>query len=287
MRNEAVTVVPFSDTMPQNSKFWEKCARETNLKTARSLQHIYLCDGCARRLTVEALNGRPPIYHGETITGYCGLCNAKTEVTLRIWFACAICWNVILAYQKTFIASASVFGFWQTSIIPNYGTYLCEEKEKVRLEPYIRAGKTKKQAAAHLDTLDFLVTGSKGPLFHIELKTGSGSIEEMSEFQLDINDSNDIIGAIKSTRLPAYIFHSQVVHEYAPPTRYSVARGLWYTDIWTLLAARKSRKARRGEDKQAGYYRPSAFRPIEHFAKELENERYFELATHIDELSMD
>jgi hypothetical protein len=284
---ETAIVAPFRDTMPQSSEYWEACARETSRKTARTLQHIYLCDPCARRLTLEALNGRPPIYHGETISGYCGLCNAKTEVTLRVWFACGICWNVILAYQKTFVASASVLQYWAANMTPRFGAFLCEEKEEVRLEPYARAGKTKKQAAAMLDTLDFLVKGADTALFHIELKTGPGSIDGMSEFQLDINDSNDIIGAIKYTGLPAYIFHAQVIHQYAPPTRYSLATGLWFTDIWTLLAARRSKKPRRGEDKDAGYYRPSAFQPIEKFAAELESKRYLELASRIGELNLE
>ena len=31
-------------------------------------------------------NGRPPLYHGETVEGYCGLCNLAGPVTLRQWF---------------------------------------------------------------------------------------------------------------------------------------------------------------------------------------------------------
>jgi hypothetical protein len=208
-------------------------------------------------------------------------------VTLRVWFACGICWNVVLAYQKTFVASAAVLDYWGREIMPELNTFQCEEKEEVQLEPYARAGKTKRQAAALLDTLDFLVSGPKHPLFHIELKTGPGSIERMKEFQLDINDSNDIIGAVKYTNLPAYIFHAQVVHEYAPPTRYSVAVGLWFTDVWTLLSERKSKKKRPNEEKLAAYYRPSAFKPIAEFAAELKSKRYLDLASRIEELTIE
>jgi len=272
------------------SPFWEACARETNRKTSRTVQHIYLCDDCARRLTVEAFNGRPPIYHGETVDGYCALCNKHSEVTLRLWFACVICWGVILAYQKTFVASQAVLDFWTESVQPHFPNLRCEETEVVRLSPYARGSKTKKQLAVDLTTLDFRVAEinpNHRPLFFIELKTGPGSIEEMTEFQLDVNDSNDIIGAVKKTLLPAYIFHAQVVHSYGPPTRYSVPRNIWYTDIWTLKKHQKATRQRRGEDKQAGYYKTSAFRPIEEFVSELETKRYEQLASQVDLLEFD
>jgi hypothetical protein len=59
---------------------------------------------------------------------------------------------------------------------PNLG---CEETDVVRLSPYARGSKTKKQLAVDLTTLDFLVTEAnpnRRPLFFIELKTGPGSI---------------------------------------------------------------------------------------------------------------
>jgi hypothetical protein len=280
----------FTDTLPPSSPFWEACARETNRKTCRTVQHIYLCDDCARRLTVEAFNNRPPIYHGETRTGYCALCNRQVTVTLRLWFACTICWGVILAYQKTFIASQAVVDFWQASVKPRFPDLRCEETEVVQLSPYARGAKTKKQLAVDLAALDFLVSEAHPalrPIFHIELKTGPGSIDEMKEFQLDVNDSNDIIGAVKKTGLPAYIFHAQVVHAYAAPTRYSVPKGIWYTDIWTLKSRQKATRQRRGEDKKAGYYHTDAFRPIGEFVGELETRRYEQLATQIDVLELD
>ena len=45
--------------------------------------------------------------------------------------------------------------------------------------------------------------GLEVPIFHVELKTGPGAIDTMKEFQLDVNDSNDIAGAVNHTRLPA------------------------------------------------------------------------------------
>jgi hypothetical protein len=62
---------------------------------------------------------------------------------------------------------------------------------------------------------------------------------------------------------------------------------MWYTDIWTLKSQRKATRQRRGEDKQAGYYHTSAFRPIEEFVRELETKRYEQLAAQVDLLELD
>ena len=129
--------------------------------------------------------------------------------------------------------------------------------------------------------LDFLVREEAGgrttPLFHVELKAGPGAIDEMTEFQLDINDSNDIIGVANNTNLPVYIFHIKLDHQYAPPTRATVTSGIWWTDIFTLLEKRLAVRSRRGEEKEAGYYDPAAFKPFDEFIGELEGRRYEEL----------
>jgi hypothetical protein len=271
----------YRDTLPRSSQFWEACARHMTRQTARTLQTGWYCDKCARRLTREAFNDRPPVYHGTGITGFCGLCNERKLVVLRQWFVCGICWNVVVAYQKSIVASRAVRDYWRRVITPEFPRLFLLEREEVHLSPFSRKGKTKRQAAEALIVLDFWVEERpprKGkPLFHIELKSGPGAIDEMREFQLDINDSNDIIGAANNTRLPVYIFHVQTDFEYDPPTRASVARGIWWTDIFRLLEHRLSVRARRGEDKEAGYYSPSAFNGIEMFPEELRSQRYLRL----------
>ena len=143
--------------------------------------------------------------------GNCGLCNALQGVTLRLWFACPICWNVVVAYQKGFAASEAVHAYWRSMIAPSSPDLHLVERDEIRLLPYARGSQTKKAAAALLTALDFAVLEKdRGPLFHIELKTGPGGMAEMREFQLDVNDSNDIMGAVNNTQLPAYIFHIQV-----------------------------------------------------------------------------
>ena len=122
-----------------------------------------------------------------------------------------------------------------------------------------------------LEFLHFIVEEQKGDVYKssISYRSQGGAGERWRNGRisvLDINDvQNDIIGAVVKTGLPAYIFHAQLDHEYRPPTRRTVPKGLWFTDIFTLLENRLSVKVRRGEDKQAGYYRPSAFRPISEF----------------------
>jgi len=272
----------YRDVLGRDSEFWEACARHTIRQTARTLQTGYYCDDCARRLTHEAFNDRPPVYHGGDLIGSCGLCNVTKAVAPRQWFVCGICWNVVLAYQKSIVASQAVHQYWNDAVKPNFPHLYLLEKEEVYLSAFARKGKTKRKAAESLSLLDFWVeerppeTGV--PLFHIELKSGPSSIEEMREFQLDINDSDDIIGAVINTGMPAYIFHVQTAFQYNPPTRSSVVRGMWWTDIFTLLEHRLAVRARRGEDKDAGYYSPSAFSLISTFPQELSNKRYVELS---------
>jgi hypothetical protein len=86
---------------------------------------------------------------------------------------------------------------------------------------------------------------------------------------------------VVNTSLPAYIFHVELAHRYALPTRGTVAVGMWWTDIFTLLENRKAVRQRRGEDKMAGYYSPSAFKPIKTFPAELESKNYAALAARV------
>jgi hypothetical protein len=286
-----MAAMAYRDVLPQDSQFWEKCARHTSPQTARTMQSLYLCDPCAIRICKEAMNNRPPVYHGETIEGYCGLCNKLQQVTMRQYFVCPFCWNVLVAYQKSFVACEAVHYYWKEFFAPQFTNLAITETEVPYCSPYARKGKTKKLAAADLKDLDFIVHERGEPLFHIELKAGPGSIDEMiangSEWQLDINDSNDIIGAVNKTCIPAYIFHAQLGHEYRPPTRRTVWEAMWFTDIFTLLENRLSVKSRRDEQKAAGYYRPSAFRRIEFFPEALEAKHYLELQKLVDDQKLE
>jgi len=119
--------------------------------------------------------------------------------------------------------------------------------------------------------------------FHIEMKAGPASIDNMKQFQLDINDSNDVATVCNNSGIPAYIFHVQVGDDHAPPTRHAVARGMWWTDCFTLQEHLQGVKARRGEeDKQAGYYSPGAFRGMDDFLVELQSRGYLALRERLE-----
>jgi hypothetical protein len=273
---------PYRQITTKESGWYEICARHTARQTTRMLQTAYFCDPCAEKLVAEAFNNRPPVYHGQTLQGFCGLCNKMRDVTMRQWFVCGTCWNVVLAYQKSIAASEAILAWWDREIKPRFANLALSETEPVYLSAYARSAATKKQRALTLSVLDFLVSDAAAtpllPLFHIEQKTGPGSIEEMTEFQLDVNDFNDIVGATNTTRLPSYIVHVQAAQDYALPTRKTVIIGMWWTDIFKLQAHQKRIALRRNEDKKAVYYAPSAFSAIDTFADELLVSGYKQLA---------
>lgn len=268
----------FKDVLSPSSPYWEKCARHQNMVTTRNIAHFFLCDDCAKRLTVECFNERPPIYNGLELNGYCGLCNEWREIGLRQWFIDPICLNVVLSYPKSIAACKMVVRNWQDMVNPIYPNLLLEEIDVVKMEPYIlhnRASATKQSA------IDFRVkdvnAADKPIVFFIELKTGPSSLsggQAMREFQLDVNDYEDIVKVMRAEGKPAYVFHAQVVEEYHLPSKRSIGKALWWTDIFTLRDNLKYVKQRRGEDKKAGYYDPKAFKPIEQFQVELANKGY-------------
>lgn len=281
----------YRETLDPSGEWFEKCARHSASQTSRLLQHIYLCDPCARRFVHEVFNDRPFVYHGETVQGFCGLCNKRGAVTLRQHFACGPCWNVVLSYQKTYVASEAVREAWKTHVQGEFPALVLEETEEVTLDPYVRGARTKRQNAATLEILDFLVSekslGSPSTtLFHIEMKSGPGNIDTMSEFQLDVNDYEDILGASCNTGAPAYVFHVQVEQEYHPPTRRGIGRRVWWTDLCRLRDAVKRVAARRGEDKKAIYFRTSAFAPVETFPDELRARGFELLRSRIDPIAL-
>jgi len=256
-----------------SAEWFQKCARHTVPTTARTQQFGFYCDDCARRLTVEAFNGRAPMYHGETVSGTCGLCNERGKATLRAWFVCGICWNVVIAYQKSLVATRAIQDVWNTVVHPRFPQLELRETDKIRVEQFARRLKTKKEEAKLIRVLDFLVFEhgtEERTVFYIEQKSGPGSVEEMKEFQLDVNDYDDILGVSLNSGLPGYVFHVQLDLEYENGTRRVVPRAIWWTDIVRLRAALKRVGARRGEDKRAAYFRLEAFQPIDTFVAELE-----------------
>jgi hypothetical protein len=281
----------FRDITDKESGLYETCARHTARQTSRLLQSAYYCDECAQRLTGECFNRRAPVYHGDTLKGFCGLCNCLKDVTLRQWFVCGPCWNVVLAYQKSMAATAHLHSWWKDNIAPNMQHLSLIESEPVRLAPYARVGPNKREKAQTLENLDFIVADNAlkpaKSIFHIEQKTGPGSIDEIKEFQLDVNDINDIVGAMKHTKIPSYVIHVQAVQEYSLPTKESVVRAMWWTDPYKIKANLKRVGSRADENKKAIFFKPAAFAPISTFLDELKNKGYEKLAAEMNKNPID
>lgn len=277
----------YRETLSPESPHWEKCARHERSQTSRNLVSIYLCDDCTRRLVARALNERPPVYHGETVDGYCGLCNDRKQVTLRQWFICFRCWPVVKSYQKAVAPPQALRSYWIEHVVPVAPHFELTETDEVVLAPYRVGGKTKRAAAEELEDSDFLVSEltSDGPMprFHIELKAGPGSIETMREFQLDVNDFNDIVGVTRNNGRPVYVFHVQLDSQYLPPTRRTLHAGLWWSDIYTMREHTKRVARRRDESKQAVYFNTAAFQPVETFLPEVTERRFETLARRVAE----
>ena len=94
------------------------------------------------------------------------------------------------------------------------------------------------------------------------------------EFQLDVNDYQDIVAVMRDKGLPAYLFHVQVTDDYTPPTKRSVGRDIWWVDLFSLRASFKKVATRRDERKLAAYFDPSVFRPLNDFPAELAAKAY-------------
>lgn len=279
--------IEFRDVLTPDSPFWEKCARHQNLSTSRNIAPLFLCDECAIRLTNDCFNQRPPIYHGQGLVGYCGLCNEWREIALRQWFIDPICLNVVYGYPKSIAACKLIFEKWHEIVTPHFPNLELQEIDVVQIEPFIPG---KRSALSKKAAIDFQVTDNslegKPVVFFIELKTGPSSLlddQGMREFQLDVNDYVDIVNVMRAEEKPAYVFHAQVTEEYSLPTKRSIGKAVWWTDIFTLRANLKQVRHRRGEDKDAGYYDPKAFHLLDTFPRHLGAKGYLALAKRLSE----
>lgn len=265
------------DTLLTSDEFREKCARHKNAQTTRSRAAFYLCTGCARRLKSEALNDRAPVYVGPPFRGSCEMCNKPKEVRLVQWYVCPRCRPVIDGYAKTEVASRFVRRFWKDEIQAKAPELILTETEPVRWEAFESTKSSQRAKSESVGVLDFAVSHRSKPqavLFHIEMKAGPGAIDSMKEFQLDLNDSNDIARVCNKTGKPAYLVHVQIVEQQDGPTRRIIPKDLWWTDCFILNEKFKTSRQRYGEDKQAGYYDLSAFKGKKEFLAELTSANY-------------
>lgn len=149
---------------------------------------------------------------------------------------------------------------WERVVVPAAPALIIEPVDPVVLSPYERPVGRRELAVA----LDYRMIANGEHVAWIELKTGQRSIAEFATFQLDHSDCDDILNVVRTTNLPAYVFHAQLDREYHPPSDRSVPRGLWWTDIYAMADAyRESRRRRTNGGKMAAHFAPGCFAALE------------------------
>jgi hypothetical protein len=235
------------------------------LKTRKDvrLRHFFLCDECANAWTSGPFAGNAPLYEGESVEGYCGLCNKQSrDIKLRTWFLCDICCCVAGSIGRNHVAEEAIIQFWQENVAPKYPTLTLVQKDISSLMP---RRDTDLSASA---SIDFIVVDEdrKQTVFGIENKTGRSSINEMSQFQLDVSDCDTILNDMQRISAPAYVVHAQVLEIWEPPTMGFRIVGLWWSDVYTMSEHFKSIRTRRDEMRGAAYFGKKAFYPMSTFA---------------------
>jgi hypothetical protein len=150
---------------------------------------------------------------------------------------------------------------------------LFKEADPVSIQATARRGRRREKA----ERLDLLATDrtTGEPLFWTEVKTGPGSATQMSAFQLDCSDCDDITNTMETSGLPAILVHCQIAKVPQPPTMRLVGNDAWWTDIFDFAEAFRQTAPRRGnERKLAAYFSISCFRPMGDLVGYLVNKQY-------------
>lgn len=75
---------------------------------------------------------------------------------------------------------------------------------------------------------------------------------------------DDIMNTVRSSGLPALLIHCQVMKVPEPPAMRITGTALWWTDLEQFASAFTDVRPRRGnERKEAAYFSPSCFQPID------------------------
>jgi hypothetical protein len=247
------------------------CARHGGVSKTTKLCSFFLCDECASKLVNECFNGHLPVFEGYNVNGFCALCGNYKPVKLRQWFLCDNCERVVHSYPVGMAAQNYVLKWWNENI----PEIRLEVTDPIVLSSY-PSGKKKAKTTTNPDLTGFDAQGNKVLL--IEIKTGRSAINEMSNFQLDISDCDDILEFVRRELVATYIFHVQVIEEFSPPTSYFKPVGIWWTDIFKMERSfQKIIKRRIDRGKQAVYFDPKCFETMTSFINEVKKEKYNDL----------
>ncbi len=172
-----------------------------------------MCDACAAFWIRDVFEGRPSLYDGESMIGYCLVCNdPEGQVRIRTFPLCEQCSKVAIGIGRNHEAEQSIIRFWNDQIQPRVHHLECRRRTRIRpvWRGGWRRGNFEKSATAPVDFL-VQVRETKEVLIGIEGKAGPGSIAEIPRFQLENSDCYTILNEMAAKNLPVDIMQSQVL----------------------------------------------------------------------------
>jgi hypothetical protein len=217
----------------------------------------------------QLFRGTEPEFEYSKVDGYCLYCGNETSVRERFWYVCNVCERVVKSFPSERAASKFVLSWWDDlrrskSIVKDIKLAVTDP---IKLKSYEVPKERKKTRISRPDFTGLLEPSDK-QLFGIEMKTGRSSISQMSQFQLDVSDCDDIMGWVEPLRLPGFLFHIQVTEEFNPPTSRRVARDGWFMDIFEMQENFKSIRQRPRENRPAAYYNKKGFHRFDDFIQD-------------------
>ncbi|MEU2061530.1 helix-hairpin-helix domain-containing protein [Streptomyces sp. NPDC013455] len=244
-----------------------ECARHSEPARDAELRSYFLCGECREAYSSRAFDGRPPAWvSGERVEGYCGHCNALTEVRLTQWFLCGTCDRVMRSVGRSLASARFVAESWAAAFGEEPALTLTET-DPVELRP-----RAKRSDAGRVASADFVASRPTGePVLGLELKSGRSALPHggigapMGMFQLDTTDCDDIAASAASLDAPVLLVHAQVIGRAHAPTERYEAVGLWFARPWDLAEHLSAIRQRPRETRPAAYFRPLAFRPFREF----------------------
>ena len=260
------------------------CVRHGKPAWDVNLADLFLCDECAEKWQTNAFGGADAEYVGPVLDGYCLACNQHRELRLRQWLLCGNCERVARSIGRGVAAERFLAEQWMALIKPIAAHLDLRQTDEPTLRGRRRDGSTSSKVAS----IDFAATdtGLRVDVFGFELKTGKKYISgrgrpggQMSEFQLDTTDCDDITTVMTRDAIPVYLIHVQVIDRAHPPTARYVPLGAWWTDPWRMGSTGFKRIQQRSrETRDAAYFNTAIFEDFVTFADHLARDDHRRLA---------
>jgi hypothetical protein len=157
---------------------------------------------------------------------------------------------------------------WKKLVARSVPHIYLKEVDIVQPQQYERR-RGKRVPATQLDFLG-VERACNQRLFWLELKTGRNALGDMTTFQLDVSDCDDVLNVVQVTGLPALLCHVHVAQEFQPPTSRFIGVGIWWTDIFAMSDGFIELRQRRFDSgKRAAHFDPGCFRTLDALAEML------------------